>query len=576
VSDVALPIDPSQPTWSRVELRMLAELTEAFTDSIDLERTLIEAVHKIAQHMQAEAASLFLLDTAGDLVCRASAGPISVVGLKVRHGHGIVGRTVAQNRVQLIPDVQHDPDYIGSGVRVKGFEPRTMVCAPLSNRQGAMGALQVINKRDGESFSALDADILRVLCVPTTLALSNARLAQDLLQQNRIRREFELARQMQQTLLPKRHAGFPVQAINRPAHEISGDFYDYFVLPDGRIAFAVGDVSGKGMDAALLMVRASSLIRFLGKSGLSPRRWIARANAELCQTVQRGMFVCAVLGIYEPDCGVVELASAGFPPVLLRDNDASYLEIAAHGPPLGVLDDIDYDSSRFCLAGCSMYCYSDGLSDIRGQNGSVQGGEGVRRILESVQQVSMQARLRALSWTLRRQRLPDDTTVLMIDDAQSAPRLLAETGVLSDTDNLRAVRDWLRALLRRLAFLEADIAQLVLAVDEAVANCIRHGYQGAANRRIELRALLLGSELHLQIIDEAPAVDAACIKPRDLDECRAGGLGINLIDMSFDRWFFSAPEADASSGAHAGSGNVLTLVKKVRWSNPDAEDVEKL
>ncbi|NJR44116.1 GAF domain-containing protein [bacterium] len=195
--------------WSRAELRMLAELSEAFTDSIDLEHTLVEAVHKIAEHMQAQAASLFLLDSAGDLVCRASAGPVNVVGLKVRHGHGIVGRTVANNQVQLIEDVQHDPDYIASGVRVKGFAPRTMVCAPLSTRQGAMGALQVINKLTGEAVQRAGmTDILRVLCVPTTLALSNARLAQDLLQQNRIRREFELARQMQKRCCPSAAPAF--------------------------------------------------------------------------------------------------------------------------------------------------------------------------------------------------------------------------------------------------------------------------------------------------------------------------------------------------------------------------------
>lgn len=543
------------PDWSRAELRMLADLSEAFTDSIDLEHTLKEAVHRIAQHMQAEAASLFLLEENGDLICRASAGPINVVGLRVRAGHGIVGRTVQQNRVQLIPDVQHDPDYIGSGVRVKGFEPRTMVCAPLSNRFGALGALQVINKQGGESFNSLDADILRVLCVPTTLALNNARMAQDLLQQNRIRREFELARQMQQTLLPKRKIGSRVQAMNRPANEISGDFFDYFSLPDGRIAFTVGDVSGKGMDAALLMVRASSLLRFFGKSALKPAIWLARANEEMCQTVQRGMFVCAVVGIYQPDDGTVELASAGFPPVLLRSGPNHYKAIEAHGPPLGVLDGMHYDSSRFCLAGRSLYCYSDGLSDIRASTGEVQGLDGVCALLESVQTASTQARLRALSWRLKQKKLPDDTTVLMIDDAAPEPRLIGEMGVLSRAENLKPVRDWFKAILQRLC-VEADAsAQLVLALDEAVANCIRHSCAGCPDRRIELRALLNGGALHVEIQDDTPEFDYATIKPRDLNECRAGGLGINLIDMSFDHWHFSRAEA--------GFGNLLTLVKKL-------------
>jgi len=537
------------------ELTVLADLSQAFAQSIDLNQTLREAVTRIAQHMRAQAASLFLLDPlTGDIVCRASAGPVDVVGLRIQYGHGIVGRTIAENKVQLVRDVQLDPDYIGSGVRIKNFSPRTMVCAPLTGVDGAIGALQVINKQGDELFGNADADMLRLLAVPTTMALANARLAVELLEQNRIRREFELARQMQKTLFPKRRVGYAVNAINRPAREISGDFYDFFDLADGRIGFAIGDVSGKGMDAAMLMVRASALLRFFGKTGVAPHAWLARANDELAETVRFGMFVCALVGYYEPDTGMVWFSSAGFPPVLLHiDGETTMRELPAHGPPLGVIAPMQYDSEGVCVAGASFYAFSDGMTDIRDSNNQTIGVEGVKAVINRVARLSPPARLRGMLHQLRLQHLPDDTTVLLVAEGPQPPRLLSEIGCLSDAGNLRELRNLMRQTLVRLGFTGDIFEQIVLSVDEALANIIRHGYGGHDDGRLELSNWLIGRELHCVLRDFAPRIDATCIHPRDLAECKAGGLGINLIDMTFDRWAFSAPEF--------GLGNVLTMVK---------------
>jgi phosphoserine phosphatase RsbU/P len=548
----------SAPRLDASSLAVLADLSQAFAQSIDLNQTLQEAVTRIAIHMHAEAASLFLLDAdSGDYICRASAGPVDVLGLRIHHGHGIVGRTISENKTQLVQDVQHDPDYIGSGVRVKGFNPTTMVCAPLSAVSGAIGALQVINKHSGQAFDHADADMLRLLAVPTTLALNNARLAVELVEQNRIRREFELARQIQKTLLPKRRKNFPVNAINRPAREISGDFFDFFELADGRVGFCIGDVSGKGMDAAMLMVRASALLRFFGKTGIAPDRWLTQANDELAETVRFGMFVCALVGYYEPDCGAVSLASAGFPPVLLHDKlSGQFDEVEAHGPPLGVLEGISFGCERKLLIGKSLYAFSDGMTDIRAPDNHLMGLDGVKALIAQVQSLTPAARLRGMLYQLRHQHLPDDTTVLLVTDTGEPERLLSELGCLSDAQNLKSLRHMMRHTLERLALPADEIEQVVLAVDEAIANVIRHGYQGDTSGRIELSNRLLGSELHCELRDFAPTVDQGRIKPRNLDECRAGGLGINLIDMTFDRWGFERPES--------GLGNVLRMVKKLR------------
>lgn len=535
------------------EIGILADFSHAFAASLDVGETLRRAVAQIAEHMNAEAAAVFLVDgAAGDIECRACAGPVDVVGMRVQLGRGIVGRAIAENRVQLVRDTSLDPDFLGNR---NGFNTRSILCAPLHTADGAIGALQVLNKRDGQLFDSHDADVLRLLAVPTALALNNARLTRELVEQNRIKREFQLARQMQKTLLPTRRKDFPMTALNLPAREISGDFYDYFELPDGRIAFCLGDVAGKGMDAALLMVRASSCLRWAGKDGTPPGEWLARVNRELCETVTRGMFVCAVAGYYDPRTSMLELSNAGFPPLLLRRADESIRELRADGPPLGILSDYKYENLRLALAGGSLYCFSDGVTDVRGPERRPIGIEGVRALIERVSGLSPRARVRAMVGHLRKLSLADDTTLMLIADDDAPPRYLGGIAGSSDPENLRLVRRKTSEVLSEVGFDEDQRARLVLAVDEAVANVIRHAYAGCCDGRVELSFWLDADAVRIELRDYADPVDPNRIKPRDLSECRPGGLGVNLIDSVMDNWCFRHPVD--------GPGNQLTMVKRL-------------
>jgi sigma-B regulation protein RsbU (phosphoserine phosphatase) len=333
----------------RRALRFLAELSQALAESLDLRETLHMAVTRIADFMQAEAASLFLLDHAGLIECRICVGPVDITGLKLAVGQGVVGRCVADNATQIVRDARNDARV---NVRVDaetGFATRSILCAPLSNARGPIGALEVINRRDGSLFDEEDAEILRLVAAPAVLAIGNAQLAQGLVEQQRIKRELELARRMQKSMLPRRRRGdFPIRGVNLPAHEISGDFYDFFDLPDGRLAFVIGDVSGKGLDAAFLMVRVASMLRWVGAHAPAPGAWLAQVNEELCRSVQDGRFVCAAVGQYDRASGKVCLASAGFPPALLHDG-SDFEELPADGPPLGIIAEAEYGEREFAL-----------------------------------------------------------------------------------------------------------------------------------------------------------------------------------------------------------------------------------
>jgi sigma-B regulation protein RsbU (phosphoserine phosphatase) len=417
----AATLDPVASAPSSFEgrvLGLLADLSQALAVSIDIEETLSQAVNRIADCMQAEAASVFLVDPqAQQIVCRACAGPVDVTGLKLPLGAGIVGRTLAENASQMVRDAQADPDFAGKVDAGTGFRTRSLLCAPLTTARGTIGVIEVLNKRDGGLFDESDRDMLRVLAAPTALAISNAALVAEMVDQTRIRRELQLARQMQRSLLPKRRRdGYPVLGVNRPAREISGDFYDYFDLPDGRIAFAVGDVSGKGLDASLLMVRTASLLRWAGKDEIAPGQWLERINAELCDTVTGGMFVCAVVGYYDPANRHVVWANAGFPPALLREPGGDWRELAAEGPPLAIVPGMHYPEQSAELGEGTLYFFSDGVTDVRGADRQTIGMDGVRALFERHGELGPEARLRAIVGELRRLRLADDTTLVLIED----------------------------------------------------------------------------------------------------------------------------------------------------------------
>jgi len=228
-----------------------------------------------------------------------------------------------------------------------------------------------------------------------------------------------MARRLQRSLLPKRRRGsFPLRALNFPAREISGDFYDFFELPDGRIAFAVGDVAGKGLDAAFVMVRCASLLRWAGKEGLAPGQWLARVNDELGEAIAPGMFVCAVAGYYDPWSHRLHWSSAGFPPLLRMARHGEQQRYEADGPPLGILPGMRFDEQRVALDGASMYLFSDGLTDVRGADGQLLGLDGVAASIAAMRDLPVEARLRALVAGLRQMTVTDDTTLMVIEGGE--------------------------------------------------------------------------------------------------------------------------------------------------------------
>ncbi len=404
-------------------LELLAGLGQDFAESLDVSRTLQQALSRIADRLHAEAASLFLLEEGdAELVCQASVGPVDINGLRIPASRGIVGRAVSANACQIVRDVRLDPDFARTVDDDTGFTTRSILCAPLSVKDRRVGAIELVNKASGDGlFSEEDRHVLQSMAASAAMAIINARLTTQLIEQEKIRRELELAAEIQRGLLPpRRPADFPVCGVNRPARSVSGDFYDIFPLPDGRIGFNVGDVSGKGINAALLMAKTSSLYRCLGKAIDDPGELLARVNAELCETGTRGMFVTLVGGVYDPVRDEVCIANAGHEPPLLRHADGHYTAFPADAPPLGIALDLvgasGYPVTHWRLDGGCLVVFTDGITEWQDADGAMLGARGLKALLRELAPLPPRERLDALVERLDPGDRPlhDDMTMLLV------------------------------------------------------------------------------------------------------------------------------------------------------------------
>ncbi len=434
------------------------------------------------------------------------AGATEIIGLVLDADQGIVGRSVQANAGCIVRDAAQDPDFHRGVDTQTGFTTRSILCAPMSVRDERIGAIELVNKRGGDGlFDVSDLAILQGLISSAALAIVNARQAQALVEQERVTRELELATEIQRSLLPKaRPEPFPVHGVNVPARVVSGDFFDFFEREDGAICFALGDVSGKGMNAALMMAKTASLFRCLGKTETSPGRLLAVINREICETATRGMFVTMVGGVFDPGTGRVRLANAGHEPPLRRDRDGRYRALPAEAPPLGILPlpgPDGYPETEMDLNGGTLYLFSDGVTEGYVGDERTLGVGGLTEILDASARMPVADRLHAVIARLHRSSRPlrDDLTLLAVNDGGPASQSVGE-GLLrlafpSRPSELKGVREAIAAVLDDLDCPEEAVRDCVTAVDEACQNVIRHAYGGDPDGQITLDIRRDGDDL---------------------------------------------------------------------------------
>jgi sigma-B regulation protein RsbU (phosphoserine phosphatase) len=285
----------------------------------------------------------------------------------------------------LVADAYADPRFFADTDKKTGFRTRSILCAPMQRKGKEIGVLQVLNPIGREAFDDADLEAFRAYGNLAATAIDKLRTIDRQREQQRVAQEFAFAREIQASFLPQAlptlaHVHFA--ATYHPALNVGGDFYDVIELGPDEIYVVVGDVSGKGMPAALLMAQALSILRLIVKPGISPVAAMARWNAMLSGHTIRGMFITAMLGRLVLSTRQVELCSAGHcHPFITGEGHAQQIKIAG-SPPLGLLPELPARSQMLKLEPNQwLVLYTDGLVESFNREDVQLDAEGVERLL---------------------------------------------------------------------------------------------------------------------------------------------------------------------------------------------------
>ncbi|HEY5793179.1 MAG TPA: GAF domain-containing SpoIIE family protein phosphatase [Chthoniobacterales bacterium] len=335
----------------------------ALINSITDFRELLHAILNVAREVfQTEAASLFIANEETgelELLLACNETGYQEPQIVVPSGRGVAGWVWQRHEPALIRDAYADPRFYPEADRQTGFHTRSILCVPLKR----IGVLQLLNPASAEDS---DLEALQAYAALTATAIEKLRALRSEHEQALLQRDLKIAAEIQEELLA--HAipqDLPhLHCFNEPAQNVGGDFYFAQCLPDGGGVFAIGDVSGKGIPAALLMSQILNSLEFVFHSSCHPAEALQKLNALLHPRIIRGMFATLLLGRYQN--GSVELASAGHcQPLLLRKGTATEITVSTT-LPIGVLPSIEPRSLTLPLPpGAILLAYTDGLSESR-------------------------------------------------------------------------------------------------------------------------------------------------------------------------------------------------------------------
>ncbi len=409
---------------ANIDLEIITNMNQEFALSLELKETLNTALKVIIGRINAQAANIFLInDQKKKFECIASINQDYLDEYELDLTDGVMAKAVEQKKCIRVGNVRKDVREIAEFYfdldNKTNFTTYSVLCSPLIAANECIGVIHCLNKKtDDKLFIEEDRKLLETLSAPAALAIRNAKMAKEMVEKNKIQKEVEIVGEIQKSLLSQnKKEDFPIAGINIPAKVVSGDFYNFSDLGDGKYGFGVADVSGKGIKSSLLMSKASSLYRCLSKTNFSAADLLIQLNNEICETISRGMFVTMLVGIYDSNKKELLLSSAGHEPPIIFSKDGSFSNYNEAGPPLGIMPNTKYTEHTIPFNDSSMYIFTDGITEIKNPNGEMLGSEGFQNYIKQYQSTPNNERLKIMiDDILNKGHIQkDDLTIVVID-----------------------------------------------------------------------------------------------------------------------------------------------------------------
>lgn len=434
-----------------------------------------------------------------------------------------------------------------------------VMVVPLVTQGELIGLLNLGERLSEQEYSADDRKLLENLAGQAAPALRVAQLVREqeleVRHRERYEQEMRVAQLIQQNFLPKElpaKPGWDVNAYYRPAREVGGDFYDFVDLPDGRLGIIVGDVTDKGVPAALVMASTRSVLRSSAQRLIDPGSVLERVNEMISQDMPPNMFATCLYGVLDPATGVFRFANAGHNLPCVQTADGA-VEVRATGMPLGLLPGMTYEENEVVVQpGRTLLLYSDALPEAHDPDGEMFGfprlvreaGTSGDRVIDVL--LSALDRFTGPGWeqedditlvsVTRSAHGPDD--LLGFEDTVGQP--LAAFTVPSEPGNERQVMDRVATVVSELRIDEERLERLKTAVAEATMNAIEHGNRNRSDLLVEVRVFASEQALVVRITDQGIGGPApAAVAEPDIEAKLRGeqsprGWGLFLIRNMVD------------------------------------------
>jgi serine phosphatase RsbU (regulator of sigma subunit)/anti-sigma regulatory factor (Ser/Thr protein kinase) len=459
------------------------------------------------------------------------------------------------------------------------------LAVPLVSQGELIGVLNLGPRLSEQQYSSDDRKLLDNLAAQAAPALRVGQLVRqqqaEAATRQRFEQELEVAKLIQQNFLPKQLpelTGWQVSAYYRPAREVGGDFYDVIPLPEGKVGFVVGDVTDKGVPAALVMAATRSVLRASAQRLVEPGETLERVNEHLCPDMPAKMFVTCLYGVLDPETGHFRFANAGHDLPYVKTAEGSE-ELRARGMPLGLMPGMPYEEKETVLQpGDSLLLHSDGVVEAHDPSGEMfgfprlkqcvadypGGGELIDRVLSDLH-----------GHTGPDAEQEDDITMVVLQRSPGAAHLangaapadvLAEFDVPSAEGNERLAIERVEAAVAGLGLAEKRLERLKTAVGEATMNAMEHGSGYREDRPVKVRVLTGDGSVRVQITDLGGAPADREREMPDLEAKLEGlqrprGWGLFLIENMVDE------TRETSDGEH----HTLELALRLEGGNDGDE-----
>jgi sigma-B regulation protein RsbU (phosphoserine phosphatase) len=351
-------------------LSTLIEVNGLISSSLNLDQILENVMTISKQVMNADASSLMLIDEkTNELVYEVALGKVGEKlkqEFRLKMGQGIAGTVAQEGKPLLLEDAYTHPKFYRGHDEATGYRTKSMITVPLKLGERITGVAQVINRLDGKPFDNDDLELFIALCSMVAIAIENAKMHRSLMEKQRLVKDMEFARTVQESFLPQKapevqHYRF--SAHYTPALEVGGDFYDFIHLHKNHTGIVIGDVSGKGVPAALYMAKMGSDMRTLAFTEQSPVKALTKLNDLLAERSRRGMFATLLYIELDSRSGRMIISNAGHLPPIIKKADGSLITLAkAGGAPLGMLLGMKFRQESAKLErGDTVILYTDGI-----------------------------------------------------------------------------------------------------------------------------------------------------------------------------------------------------------------------